>query len=59
MDTVRLGMTDLQVSPICFGTWQLGGVAAAALRLTDVDPGEIDAITDGTVAAGGPTPESV
>jgi aryl-alcohol dehydrogenase-like predicted oxidoreductase len=25
MDTVRLGMTDLRVSPICFGTWQLGG----------------------------------
>jgi aryl-alcohol dehydrogenase-like predicted oxidoreductase len=25
MDRVRLGMTDLQVSPICFGTWQLGG----------------------------------
>lgn len=25
MNRVRLGMTDLQVSPICFGTWQLGG----------------------------------
>jgi aryl-alcohol dehydrogenase-like predicted oxidoreductase len=25
MDTTRLGMTDLQVSPIAFGTWQLGG----------------------------------
>jgi aryl-alcohol dehydrogenase-like predicted oxidoreductase len=25
MDRVRLGLTDLQVSPICFGTWQLGG----------------------------------
>jgi aryl-alcohol dehydrogenase-like predicted oxidoreductase len=25
MDRVRLGMTNLQVSPICFGTWQLGG----------------------------------
>jgi len=25
MDRVRLGRTDLQVSPICFGTWQLGG----------------------------------
>jgi aryl-alcohol dehydrogenase-like predicted oxidoreductase len=25
MDRVRLGMTDLEVSPICFGTWQLGG----------------------------------
>ena len=25
MDKVRLGMTDLEVSPICFGTWQLGG----------------------------------
>jgi aryl-alcohol dehydrogenase-like predicted oxidoreductase len=25
MDNVRLGMTDLRVSPICFGTWQLGG----------------------------------
>jgi aryl-alcohol dehydrogenase-like predicted oxidoreductase len=25
MDTKRLGMTDLQVSPIAFGTWQLGG----------------------------------
>lgn len=23
--TVRLGMTDLEVSPIAFGTWQLGG----------------------------------
>jgi aryl-alcohol dehydrogenase-like predicted oxidoreductase len=34
-------------------------VAAAALRLTDVDVAEIDAIMDGTVAVGGPTPESV
>jgi aryl-alcohol dehydrogenase-like predicted oxidoreductase len=25
MNTVRLGMTDLAVSPIAFGTWQLGG----------------------------------
>jgi aryl-alcohol dehydrogenase-like predicted oxidoreductase len=25
MDPTRLGMTDLQVSPIAFGTWQLGG----------------------------------
>jgi aryl-alcohol dehydrogenase-like predicted oxidoreductase len=25
MDNVRLGMTELEVSPICFGTWQLGG----------------------------------
>jgi aryl-alcohol dehydrogenase-like predicted oxidoreductase len=25
MDRVRLGMTDLEVSPISFGTWQLGG----------------------------------
>src|SRR3954452_19622906 len=25
MDHVRLGMTSLEVSPICFGTWQLGG----------------------------------
>ncbi|MEA2424169.1 MAG: hypothetical protein QOH13_579, partial [Thermoleophilaceae bacterium] len=25
MNSVRLGMTQLQVSPICFGTWQLGG----------------------------------
>lgn len=25
MDTTRLGMTDLQVAPIAFGTWQLGG----------------------------------
>ena len=25
LETVRLGMTDLQVSPIAFGTWQLGG----------------------------------
>jgi aryl-alcohol dehydrogenase-like predicted oxidoreductase len=25
MDTTRLGMTDLQVFPIAFGTWQLGG----------------------------------
>jgi aryl-alcohol dehydrogenase-like predicted oxidoreductase len=25
VDTERLGMTDLQVSPITFGTWQLGG----------------------------------
>ena len=25
MDRVRLGMTELQVSPIAFGTWQLGG----------------------------------
>ncbi len=24
-DTVRLGRTDLEVSPIAFGTWQLGG----------------------------------
>ena len=25
LGTVRLGMTDLEVSPIAFGTWQLGG----------------------------------
>ena len=25
LNTVRLGMTDLEVSPIAFGTWQLGG----------------------------------
>jgi aryl-alcohol dehydrogenase-like predicted oxidoreductase len=25
METTRLGITDLQVSPIAFGTWQLGG----------------------------------
>jgi aryl-alcohol dehydrogenase-like predicted oxidoreductase len=25
MDSTRLGVTDLQVSPIAFGTWQLGG----------------------------------
>jgi aryl-alcohol dehydrogenase-like predicted oxidoreductase len=25
LSTVRLGRTDLQVSPIAFGTWQLGG----------------------------------
>jgi aryl-alcohol dehydrogenase-like predicted oxidoreductase len=25
MDSTRLGMTDLRVSPIAFGTWQLGG----------------------------------
>jgi aryl-alcohol dehydrogenase-like predicted oxidoreductase len=25
METTRLGMTDLQVFPIAFGTWQLGG----------------------------------
>ena len=25
MQTTRLGMTDLQVSPVAFGTWQLGG----------------------------------
>jgi aryl-alcohol dehydrogenase-like predicted oxidoreductase len=25
MDTIRLGMTELEVTPIAFGTWQLGG----------------------------------
>src|SRR4051812_35187171 len=25
METTRLGLTDLQVSRIAFGTWQLGG----------------------------------
>jgi aryl-alcohol dehydrogenase-like predicted oxidoreductase len=25
MDTVRLGMTGLEVTPVAFGTWQLGG----------------------------------
>ncbi len=25
MNTVRLGMTELDVSPIAFGTWALGG----------------------------------
>ena len=25
MNTVTLGMTGLEVSPIAFGTWQLGG----------------------------------
>jgi aryl-alcohol dehydrogenase-like predicted oxidoreductase len=34
-------------------------VGAAALWLADVDLAEIDAIMDGTVAVGGPTPESV
>ncbi|MEV0819847.1 aldo/keto reductase [Nonomuraea rubra] len=40
MDTVRLGRTELQVSPICYGTWQFGGdwgqvdeqAAVAAIR---------------------------
>jgi aryl-alcohol dehydrogenase-like predicted oxidoreductase len=41
MDRIRLGLTtELQVSPICFATWQLGGDwsgfderdAAAAIR---------------------------
>jgi aryl-alcohol dehydrogenase-like predicted oxidoreductase len=26
LTTVRLGMTDLEVSPVAFGAWQLGGV---------------------------------
>lgn len=25
MDAIRLGMTGLEVTPVCFGTWQLGG----------------------------------
>ena len=25
LNRVTLGMTDLEVSPIAFGTWQLGG----------------------------------
>lgn len=25
MDRIKLGRTDLQVSPICFGCWQMGG----------------------------------
>lgn len=25
MDTITFGRTGLQVTPICFGTWQLGG----------------------------------
>jgi aryl-alcohol dehydrogenase-like predicted oxidoreductase len=25
MEKVRLGRTELQVSPICYGTWQFGG----------------------------------
>jgi aryl-alcohol dehydrogenase-like predicted oxidoreductase len=25
MDTIRLGITELEVTPIAFGTWQLGG----------------------------------
>jgi predicted aldo/keto reductase-like oxidoreductase len=79
-------MTDLQVSPICFGTSQLGGdsgnvderdaeaairhalelgvnifdsLSAADLQLSDADLADIDAIMDGAVAVGGPSPETV
>lgn len=30
MDRVRLGMTDPEVSPIWFGTWQLDGGATTS-----------------------------
>ena len=30
--TVRLGMTELDVSPIAFGTWELGGGLGHLMR---------------------------
>ena len=33
VNQVRLGMTDLEVSPIAFGTWQLGGAGMSARRI--------------------------
>ena len=32
LGTERLGMTDLEVSPIAFGTWQLGGEWGSSTR---------------------------
>jgi len=37
IETVRLGMTDLQVSPVAFGTWQLGGDWGAVEEQQSID----------------------
>jgi aryl-alcohol dehydrogenase-like predicted oxidoreductase len=37
IETVRLGMTDLQVSPVAFGTWQLGGDWGAVEEQESID----------------------
>jgi len=50
MDTIRLGMTGLEVTPIAFGTWQLGGEWGAF---------EIDGLMSGAVAVAGPSPEAM
>jgi hypothetical protein len=34
---VRLGMTELQVSPVAFGTWQLGGEWGAVAEQASID----------------------
>jgi aryl-alcohol dehydrogenase-like predicted oxidoreductase len=65
MKNIRLGRSELEVSPIAFGTWQLGGdwgatdeeAAVAAMRRA-ADSGIKDIISD-EVRVGGPSSESV
>jgi aryl-alcohol dehydrogenase-like predicted oxidoreductase len=48
MQTSSLVMTNLEVSRIAFGTWQLGG-----------EWGRFDDIMAGALVVGGPSPETV
>ena len=65
MKNIRLGRSELEVSPIAFGTWQLGGdwgatdeeAAVAAMRRA-ADSRIKDIISD-EVRVGGPSSESV
>lgn len=71
MRNTTLGRTGIEVSPIAFGTWQLGGdwgnfdqseaidaIRAADLELDASDLERIDEIMSGAVAVAGPTPET-
>jgi aryl-alcohol dehydrogenase-like predicted oxidoreductase len=58
METITLGRTDLKVSRIAFGTWQLAdAVDAADIRPDQADLAEIDRILVDTVPMVGPSPE--
>jgi aryl-alcohol dehydrogenase-like predicted oxidoreductase len=46
LETVKLGMTDLEVSPIAFGTWQLGGEWGQFDRNDAVAAAHVDAQVD-------------
>jgi hypothetical protein len=65
MDTVRLGVSGLEITPIAYGTWQFGGdwgavdEGAADLRLRDEDLAQIEGVMDDSVQVAGPSPETV